>query len=542
MSEFNESTVTGKTFISGNTFSNKEVTYAVVDGRAMLEGCIDLGSVEEVEEIRRQVEEGEVPAVDFGVAITGDRFRWPNGVVPFTIDPSLPNQARVTDAIAHIQARTNLVFVPRSSQPNFINFRPGGGCSSNIGMIGGRQSVNLAPGCTTGSTIHEICHALGLWHEQSREDRDNFVTINFANVEPEMRHNFDQQITDGDDIGSYDFGSIMHYGRNFFAINPAVDTITPKPNANIVIGQRTGLSPGDIATLATLYPPYQRFLLQTGVPLLQNDAAANFDFGVGLFNGDRNVDLFCLKKRNTSSGKLEVHILDGTRNFQSFLLQRPTPIAAAEAANMAFAVGDFNRDNRHDLFCMKRANSASGRLEVQILSGSSNYQTSLRQTATPITAADAANMVFAAGDSNGDGIADLYCIKRANTGSGRLEVHILNGATNFQTFLLQIGTPVTLADAANMSFAVGHFNRDGKPDLYCIRKGASRMEVNILHGSSSYQTFALQTPTPILAADAANFEFAAGDLNGDGNTDLIGIKKANTGTTRLEVHVLDGPR
>ena len=57
-------------------------------------------------------------------------------------------------------------------------------CSSYIGMIGGRQDISIAPGCTSLIPVHEIFHALGRWHEQSRPDRDNFITINLNNVSP----------------------------------------------------------------------------------------------------------------------------------------------------------------------------------------------------------------------------------------------------------------------------------------------------------------------------------------------------------------------
>ena len=51
-------------------------------------------------------------------------------------------------------------------------------------MIGGRQDISIAPGCTSLIPVHEIFHALGRWHEQSRPDRDNFITINLNNVSP----------------------------------------------------------------------------------------------------------------------------------------------------------------------------------------------------------------------------------------------------------------------------------------------------------------------------------------------------------------------
>ena len=55
-------------------------------------------------------------------------------------------------------------------------------CWSYVGMIGGSQDISIAPGCTALIPVHEILHALGRWHEQSRPDRDNFVTVNLDNV------------------------------------------------------------------------------------------------------------------------------------------------------------------------------------------------------------------------------------------------------------------------------------------------------------------------------------------------------------------------
>jgi hypothetical protein len=248
-------------------FDVKPVTYNVIEGVAIFEGDIALGTPEEVDSVVRAVQSESADAVRglaltasagevvHGVGIPGLRFRWPGGLVPYTVVQAL--RTVVNQAIAHFQTNTRIRFVERTAAnaaqfPNFVAFEQQDGCWSQVGMRGGRQVISLGAGCETmGIAVHEICHALGLWHEQSREDRDQNVRIVWANIEPGREHNFNQQITDGDDIGGYDFGSVMHYGRRAFSRNNQ-DTIVPLGGQ--AIGQRNGLSAGDIAAIRAMYP------------------------------------------------------------------------------------------------------------------------------------------------------------------------------------------------------------------------------------------------------------------------------------------------
>ena len=84
----------------------------------------------------------------------------------------------INDAIADYHKYTCLKFVPRRGHRNYIEFYDGGDFSTIVGMWGGRQGISLSDEYWTKNiTIHDIGHAIGLRHEQSRPDRDDYITI-----------------------------------------------------------------------------------------------------------------------------------------------------------------------------------------------------------------------------------------------------------------------------------------------------------------------------------------------------------------------------
>ncbi|RKH44499.1 hypothetical protein D7Y23_27480 [Corallococcus sp. AB050B] len=240
----------------------REVKYQAVNGLALFEGDIILGTVEDVERESPKVKAQAANHVSAeSIQISGSSKRWPNGVVPYVhVYGSLDDNYVINDAIRHWQRKTGLRFVPLSaSTPTSVDhvyFVKGQGCYSHVGRKGGRQFITLEGACGLSGVIHELGHAIGFWHEQSREDRDTYVEILWDNIEDGKEHNFEQHISDSDDFGPYDFASVMHYHSTAFG---KPDPVTGDPMETIrSLGGETlagyELSAGDVASAASMYP------------------------------------------------------------------------------------------------------------------------------------------------------------------------------------------------------------------------------------------------------------------------------------------------
>jgi uncharacterized protein (TIGR02145 family) len=226
------------------TGTPQEITVEIKDGYVYYQHCIILFTEKEFE--LKKLEKGNIISIN--------NYRWPNGIIPFIIDPSIKDSSQIFEAIEQINIYTNLCLKPRGTEINYVHFKGvESRCASAVGMSGGGQTIHAGP-CSVGSIIHEILHAAGMYHEQSRPDRNNYIKINYENISDSYLHNF--RIPDDIDVvGKYDYESIMHYGSHFFSKNslPTIEVLSPPAPPGTKIGQGNNLSVGDIETINTIY-------------------------------------------------------------------------------------------------------------------------------------------------------------------------------------------------------------------------------------------------------------------------------------------------
>ncbi|OJF10583.1 FG-GAP repeat domain-containing protein [Couchioplanes caeruleus] len=290
--------------------------------------------------------------------------------------------------------------------------------------------------------------------------------------------------------------------------------------------------------------PFQRSLMATATG--QGPTDTRHDMSVADWNGDRRPDLVVVQRSGTGSGRTELYILDATSalpnqasSFQHLLLHTGTALGPTDERH-AFSMADWNGDGRLDLVVIQRSGAASGRTEVRVIDGAAGFQRYLLETSTALGVMDQRDTLSTA-DWNGDGRLDLVVVQKSGTKSGRTEVRVLDGATNFQGYLQETVTALPATDERHAS-SLADWNGDGRLDLVVVQKSGTksgRTEVRVLNGASGFGRQLVQAGTAWGATDERH-TFSTADWNGDGRLDLMMVQKSGTKSGRTEAQVLAG--
>lgn len=194
--------------------------------------------------------------------------KWPNNVVRYELVDNIltpwseEDRLLIKTTLKHLEEKISscLKFEEASYGSRIvIQGVSSEGCWSNVGFYSSKNTImNLSPfGCMESGTIeHEFLHALGIFHHHNRPDRDQYVRILEKNILKEKRYNFEKKspnVVETFDI-PYDYQSIMHYGSNYWAVNPDENTIeTLDPTKQGLIGNRDGVTESDILLIKRMY-------------------------------------------------------------------------------------------------------------------------------------------------------------------------------------------------------------------------------------------------------------------------------------------------
>ncbi|CAI5683051.1 meprin A subunit alpha [Oreochromis niloticus] len=215
----------------------------------------------DIPEINRELThlfEGDIAGIPSRNAILDQTRRW-KFPIPYILTDSLDLNAKgvILQAFEEYRLRSCVDFKPYEGETTYISFTKLSGCWSYVGDDKKGQNVSIGAGCDTKAIVeHELLHALGFYHEQSRSDRDDYIIIWWDQIEEGKEHNFNKYEDDFiTDLNTpYDYESIMHYRPFSFNKNNSIPTITTAiPYFNEVIGQRLDLSEVDITRLNRMY-------------------------------------------------------------------------------------------------------------------------------------------------------------------------------------------------------------------------------------------------------------------------------------------------
>lgn len=214
------------------------------------------GDIEMDEGMKQALIGGKLMSRD---AVVAPIYHWPKALMQYTFDEDLPSftKHRINHAMDYISKKTCIRFKPHQDEDSYVKFFQGKGCYSRIGRDPNNrmQKISIGTGCTRlGTCEHEIMHALGVFHEHTRPDRDEYIKVLFEDIKPKHSSNFKKYPRNmGSAYGKpYDENSVMHYSKYAFSVN-GLPTILPLRDPNARIGQRIALSSCDIYQLNRVY-------------------------------------------------------------------------------------------------------------------------------------------------------------------------------------------------------------------------------------------------------------------------------------------------
>lgn len=278
----------------------------------------------------------------------------------------------------------------------------------------------------------------------------------------------------------------------------------------------------------------------------------NTAFAAGDFNSDGTPDLWLFHRRMDVSGTTALRILD-IRGEIVYDLLWDTPTALPPLTDrVSFAVGDYNRDNRLDIYAF-RPNTTTGKTHITVVGGDS-FSTVLAEVQTSLEAAARYNdSQFAVANYDGDNIPDIWRILPRGGPDGQPRLTVVSGA-DFLTPLAEVVLPLpaTHTNMHEMGYSIADFDKDMKPDVWWVNRRTGNLQVisgadwtTVLYGGTSGARASSNLDWLVLGSDRARERILPqkpqpiAPVNGSFVTNPVVLFKPGGLTVRHTVHFYD---
>ncbi len=193
------------------------------------------------------------------LTIVGGVRKWSNNTVVYVLQSGISSTvlSELQKSFTEWSSKTNIKFKERTNESTYVTIRfDGSTCncgSANLGANGSSGVINLGTRSSASVITHELGHTLGYIHEQNRPDRDDFITVNYENIQDSAESQYFISTSSTPLTTAVDFNSIMMYNSGTFG-NGNGPTMTRKDNGQPVAGFSSKLTSEDIAGTNVAYP------------------------------------------------------------------------------------------------------------------------------------------------------------------------------------------------------------------------------------------------------------------------------------------------
>ncbi len=239
----------------------------------------------------------------------------------------------------------------------------------------------------------------------------------------------------------------------------------------------------------------------------------------GDFNDDGKSDLVVIGQDANDGSVVSFLAGNGDGTFQSAMLSS-VPDAYLDGSAV---VGDFNGDGKLDIALGTEVQSPHS-VAVLLGTGDGTFDPVYLDVPDPGAGEEEPGFAIASADLNGDGLSDLVVLTN-------LGVSVFLGQANGGFNPVPVGPFGERESVGAATLAVGDLNGDGKPDVAI--DDPSGVELLFGQGDGTFSA-PVELSIPAQVQDYVGGEIAIGDLNGDGDNDIV--LSTENGVAVLEGH------